>query len=191
MDHFFVVKKAVETFTVQDLIAAILYFQCADIFSGKRREAAYNQTQKTATFLQKWVLASKQRLLCRTAKRGSSDHCRILPYKLRAIQHISQPKLFAVLPRTLICCSMHIARIQAHFTAYLQAFKHNLLPENPSAQHSSNISSGNIVERCKHNLTRNLTCKHQLISTTPFANSRKRTNSCRSNPWCCWEKPPV
>ena len=36
MDRFFPVKKAVETVTVQDLIAVILYFRCADIFSEKR-----------------------------------------------------------------------------------------------------------------------------------------------------------
>ena len=65
MQRFFPVKKAVETVTVQDLIAAILYFLCADNFSGKKRQEAYNQAQKTAAFLQKRILASQQRLLCR------------------------------------------------------------------------------------------------------------------------------
>ena len=36
MDCFFPVEKAVESVTAQDLIAAILCFRCADIFSGKR-----------------------------------------------------------------------------------------------------------------------------------------------------------
>jgi len=79
--------------------AAILFFRCADIFSGKRRETAYNLAQKSAAFLQKRVLASQQRLLCRAAKRGSADHCRILPYELHAIRHIVQPNLYAVMPR--------------------------------------------------------------------------------------------
>ena len=69
MDRFFPVKKAVETVTAPDLVAAILFFRCADIFSGKRRETAYNLAQKSAAFLQKRVLASQQRLLCRAAKR--------------------------------------------------------------------------------------------------------------------------
>ena len=60
MDRF-PMMKAVETVTVQDLIAALLCFWCADIFSGKRREAAYNQAQTAAVFLQKQVLASNQR----------------------------------------------------------------------------------------------------------------------------------
>ena len=30
MDRLFLVKKAVETVTVQDLIATILYFRCAE-----------------------------------------------------------------------------------------------------------------------------------------------------------------
>ena len=90
MDRFFPVTKAVETVTVQDLVVAILFFRCADIFSGKRRETAYNLAQKSAAFLQKRVLASQQRLLCRAAKRGSADHCRILPYELHAIRHIVQ-----------------------------------------------------------------------------------------------------
>ena len=34
MDRFFPVKKAVETVTAPDLVAAILFFRCADIFSG-------------------------------------------------------------------------------------------------------------------------------------------------------------
>ena len=37
MDRFFPVKKAVETVTAPDLVAAILFFRCADIFSGKRQ----------------------------------------------------------------------------------------------------------------------------------------------------------
>ena len=45
MDCFFPVKKAVETVTLQDLVAAVMFFRCADIFSGKRRQEAYNQAQ--------------------------------------------------------------------------------------------------------------------------------------------------
>ena len=119
MDRFFPVKKAVETVTAPDLVAAILFFRCADIFSGKRRETAYNLAQKSAAFLQKRVLASQQRLLCRAAKRGSADHCRILPYELHAIRHIVQPNLYAVMPRN--------TNLLQH--AYLQAWKRNLLPE--------------------------------------------------------------
>ena len=36
MDRFFPVKKAVETVTAPDLVVAILFFRCADIFSGKK-----------------------------------------------------------------------------------------------------------------------------------------------------------
>ena len=54
MDRFFPVKKAVETVTVQALVAAILFFRCADIFSGKRRESAYNLAQKSAAFSSHW-----------------------------------------------------------------------------------------------------------------------------------------
>ena len=35
MDGFFPVKKAVETVTLQDLVAAVMFFRCADIFSGR------------------------------------------------------------------------------------------------------------------------------------------------------------
>ena len=119
MDGFFLVKKAVETVTVQDLVAAILFFRCADIFRGKRRETAYNLAQKSAAFLHKRVLASQQRLLCRAAKRGSADHRRILPYELHAIRHIVQPNLYVVMPRN--------TNLLQH--AYLQAWKRNLLPE--------------------------------------------------------------
>ena len=120
MDRFFPVKKAVETVTLQALVAAILFFRCADIFSGKQRQTAYNLAQKSAAFLQKRVLASLQRLLCRAANRGSADHCRILPYELHAIRHIVQPNLYAVMPRN--------TNLLQH--AYLQAWKRNLLPEN-------------------------------------------------------------
>ena len=85
MDRSFPMKKAVETVTLQDLVAAVMFFRCADIFSGKRRQEAYNQAQTSAAFLQKRLLASQQRLLCRAAKRGSADHCRILPHELHAI----------------------------------------------------------------------------------------------------------
>ena len=60
MDRFFPVKKAVETVTLQDPVAAVMFFRCADIFSGKRRQEAYNQAQKNATpkhqnqFSKKW-----------------------------------------------------------------------------------------------------------------------------------------
>ena len=99
MDRFFPVKTVMETVTFQDLIAAIRYFPCADIFSGKRRGVAYNQAQKTAAFffIHKRMLASQQRSLCKGAKHGSSDHCRILPYDLHAIQHLMQPQLFGIL----------------------------------------------------------------------------------------------
>ena len=50
MDRFSPVKKALETVTLQDLVAAVMFFRCADIFSGKRRQEAYNQTQKSAAF---------------------------------------------------------------------------------------------------------------------------------------------
>ena len=107
MDRCFPVKKAVETVTLQDLVAAV-------IFSGKRRQEAYNQAQKSAVFLQKRVLASRHRLLCS----GSSDHCRILPYELHAIQHIVPPNLFAVLPRnTNLLQQCILASLQAQFTA--------------------------------------------------------------------------
>ena len=58
IDRFFPVKRAVENVTVQDLVAAILFFRCADIVIGKRRQTAYNLAQKSAAFLQKRVLAS-------------------------------------------------------------------------------------------------------------------------------------
>ena len=68
------------------MIAAVMYFRCADTFSGKQREAADNQAQKTAASLQKRVLASQQRLLCSAVQGGSADYGHMLPYGPHAIR---------------------------------------------------------------------------------------------------------
>ena len=39
MDRFFPVKIPVETVTLQDLVAAVMFFRCANIFSGLQSSA--------------------------------------------------------------------------------------------------------------------------------------------------------
>ena len=50
MDRFFPVKKAVETVTLRDLVAAVMFFRCADIFSGKRRQGGLQSSAKECCF---------------------------------------------------------------------------------------------------------------------------------------------
>ena len=56
MDRFFPGKKAVETVTLQDLAATVMFCRCADIFSGKRQEkCAELDSQSTQTNFQNMV----------------------------------------------------------------------------------------------------------------------------------------
>ena len=51
MDCFFPVKTAVKTATVEDMVAPIIDFRCANAFNGKRSKEAFNQAQKPTSSL--------------------------------------------------------------------------------------------------------------------------------------------
>ena len=100
MECFLPVKKAVKTVTVQEIVAAIMYFRCTEAFNGKRREEAYNPAQKAAASVQKQALAC------------SRQHCAVL--------HNGDHKTIGVFCHTIymqfntscsqVSCCMHICK---------------------------------------------------------------------------------